>query len=165
MPCALCEAPETTDVPVSGGPDATIELCERCAAGVAGELGDPSHWFCLQGSIWSEEPAVQVVSWRLLKQLQDHTWASDLLEQAYLDDAVLEWARTRELRVVDSNGTALANGDAVTLIKDLDVKGANFTAKRGTLVKSIRLGDDPELVEGKVNGTSIYLKTVFLKKV
>jgi protein PhnA len=58
----------------------------------------------------------------------------------------------------------LVDGDAVTLIKDLDVKGANFTAKRGTLVKGIRLTDDPALVEGRVNGIAIYLKTAFLKK-
>ncbi|MCB9671399.1 MAG: PhnA domain-containing protein [Alphaproteobacteria bacterium] len=47
----------------------------------------------------------------------------------------------------------------------LPVKGANFTAKRGTLVKGIRVGDDPTHVEGRVNGQSIYLKTEFLKKV
>ncbi len=49
-------------------------------------------------------------------------------------------------------------------IKDLDVKGAGFTAKRGTLVKDIRLADDPELIEGRVNKTVIYLRTEFLKK-
>jgi protein PhnA len=68
-------------------------------------------------------------------------------------------------QVVDSNGAVLMDGDSVTLIKDLDVKGANFTAKRGTLVKSIRVGDDPTHVEGRVNKMSIMLKTCFLKKV
>ena len=165
MFCALCDAPSATPVTVSGGPPAAVDLCARCAAGVGGDLGESTHWFCLQGAIWSEVPAVQVVAWRLLQNLSEHTWASDLLEQVYLDEAVLEWARAQALRVVDSNGTPLADGDAVTLIKDLDVKGANFTAKRGTLVKNIRLGEDPSLVEGKVNGTAIYLKTSFLKKV
>ncbi len=64
----------------------------------------------------------------------------------------------------DSNGTILSDGDSVTLIKDLEVKGGGFTAKRGTLVKGIRLTDDPGLVEGRVNKMAIYLKTEFLKK-
>jgi protein PhnA len=50
------------------------------------------------------------------------------------------------------------------LIQDLDVKGANFIAKRGTLVKGIRLTNDPACVEGKVNKSVIVLKTRFLKK-
>ena len=65
---------------------------------------------------------------------------------------------------MDSHGAELKSGDSVTLIKDLDVKGAGFTAKRGTLVKDIRLADDPELIEGRVNKTVIYLRTEFLKK-
>ena len=47
----------------------------------------------------------------------------------------------------DSNGTTLADGDSVTLIKDLKVKGTSETIKRGTLVKNIRLTDDPGLIE------------------
>ena len=66
--------------------------------------------------------------------------------------------------VRDSNGTPLAEGDAVTLIKDLEVKGAGFTAKRGTLVKGIHLTDEAGMVEGRVNGITIVLKTQFLKK-
>ncbi|MCJ2037107.1 alkylphosphonate utilization protein [Methylobacterium sp. J-068] len=65
----------------------------------------------------------------------------------------------------DSNGTKLADGDAVTLIKDLKVKGTSTTLKRGTLVKNIRLTDDPEEIEcnaEKVKG--LVLKTQFLKK-
>lgn len=65
---------------------------------------------------------------------------------------------------LDSNGTPLTEGDAVTPIKDLDVKGAGFTAKRGTLVKNIHLTDDPGLVEGRVNGMVIVLETGFLKR-
>lgn len=66
--------------------------------------------------------------------------------------------------MVDSNGTTLSEGDTVSLIKSLEVKGAGFTAKQGTIVRNIRLGDDPTHIEGKVNGTSIMLKTQFLKK-
>ena len=69
-----------------------------------------------------------------------------------------------DAETLDSHGTPLASGDSVTLIKDLDVKGAGFVAKRGTLVKNIRLTGDPAHVEGKVNGVAIVLKTQFLKK-
>ena len=164
MVCALCEAPETTDLVVEGGPEASVPVCTTCRTQLEGEITDVNHWFCLQGSIWSEVPEVQVVSWRMLKRLTEHPWAADLLQSAYLEDAVLEWAQTQAVRVLDSNGVVLATGDSVTLIRDLDVKGANFTAKRGTLVKNIRVGDDPEHVEGRVNGTAIYLKTCFLKR-
>ncbi|PIP80013.1 MAG: PhnA domain protein, partial [Gammaproteobacteria bacterium CG22_combo_CG10-13_8_21_14_all_40_8] len=64
----------------------------------------------------------------------------------------------------DSNGAELQAGDNVTLIKDLVVKGANFTAKRGTAVRNISLTDNPTQVEGRVNGVRIVLLTEFLKK-
>lgn len=64
----------------------------------------------------------------------------------------------------DSNGTELLNGDAVTVIKDLKVKGSSMVIKRGTKVKSIRLTDVPEEVDCKIEGSSIVLKTCFLKK-
>ena len=67
--------------------------------------------------------------------------------------------------VRDSNGTQLTDGDSVTLIKDLKVKGTSTTLKRGTLVKNIRLTGDPAEIEcnaEKVKG--LVLKTAFLKK-
>lgn len=64
----------------------------------------------------------------------------------------------------DSNGTELENGDAVTVTQDLKVKGSSMVIKRGTKVKSIRLTDDPELVDCKIEGSSIVLKTCYLKK-
>ena len=70
-----------------------------------------------------------------------------------------------EIEVKDSNGTALNEGDSVTLIKDLKVKGANVTLKRGTMIKNIRLTNDPEEIEcnaEKVKG--LVLKTCFLKR-
>lgn len=67
--------------------------------------------------------------------------------------------------VKDSNGNVLNDGDNVTLIKDLKVKGSSVTLKRGTSVKKIRLTDDPSEVDCKVNGMSIVLRTEFLKKV
>ena len=71
-----------------------------------------------------------------------------------------------ELKIRDSNGNLLKEGDSVTLIKDLPVKGTNVTLKRGTLIKNIRLvADDAEHIEcnaEKVKG--LVLKTCFLKK-
>lgn len=67
--------------------------------------------------------------------------------------------------VRDSHGTILQDGDSVTLIKDLKVKGTSVTLKRGTLVKNIRLTYDPREIEcnaEKVKG--LVLKTEFLKK-
>ena len=69
------------------------------------------------------------------------------------------------MEVKDSNGTVLNDGDSVTVIKDLKVKGTSATIKRGTLIKNIRLTDDVEEIEcnaEKVKG--LVLKTCFLKK-
>ena len=66
--------------------------------------------------------------------------------------------------VKDSNGAELFDGDAVTVIKDLKVKGSSMVIKRGTKVKSIRLTENPEEVDCKIEGSSIVLKTCFLKK-
>lgn len=65
----------------------------------------------------------------------------------------------------DSNGTLLADGDNVTLIKDLKVKGTSVTLKRGTLVKGIRLTDDPGEIECRVEKVKgLVLRTEFVKK-
>jgi len=67
-------------------------------------------------------------------------------------------------KVLDSNGAILIDGDAVTVIKDLKVKGGSSDLKRGTLIKKIRLIGDPENIECNVNGSTLVLKTCFLKK-
>ncbi|MFO1406006.1 MAG: alkylphosphonate utilization protein [Steroidobacteraceae bacterium] len=64
----------------------------------------------------------------------------------------------------DSNGTELADGDSVLVIKDLKVKGSSDTLKRGTLFKNIRLTDDEEAVECGSGRNTVVLKTCFLKK-
>jgi len=70
-----------------------------------------------------------------------------------------------EIQVKDSNGTLLANGDSLTLIKDLKVKGTSVTLKRGTMVKNIRLTDDEDLIECNVDKVKgLVLRTEFLKK-
>lgn len=66
--------------------------------------------------------------------------------------------------VKDSNGNKLNEGDAVTLTKDLKVKGSSITLKRGKMVKNIRLTNNPEEVDCRIDGSNIVLKTTFLKK-
>jgi protein PhnA len=66
--------------------------------------------------------------------------------------------------VKDVNGNTLADGDTVVLIKDLKVKGTSVTLKKGTTVKKIKLTDDDQEIDCRVNGTSIVLRTDFVKK-
>ncbi|PAF43259.1 alkylphosphonate utilization protein [Helicobacter sp. 11S02629-2] len=71
-----------------------------------------------------------------------------------------------DLKVKDSNGATLENGDSVSVIKDLKVSGAKATIKRGTTIKNIRLNGNEGEVEAKVDKCGvIVLKTCFLKKV
>jgi len=173
--CALCAS--TTDlrphtVPLAPEGDDTVTLCATCRAGLDADPLDAHHWHCLQESAWSPDIPVQILAIRLLQRLQaaGEAWANDLHDQLWVEDDVRTRAEagiqapSDSPKVVDCNGTELQDGDSVTLIKDLVVKGAGFTAKRGTMVKNIRLGDDPTHVEGKVNKQAIYLKTAFLKR-
>ncbi len=170
--CELCGALENLGAmevsPSDGSVEQSIYVCDVCKGQIDGssEL-DANHWHGLSDTMWSEIPAVKVASYRLLKKLHNQ----DLLDMMYLEDEIKEWADAdntgieQQILPKDSNGTTLNHGDSVTIIKDLEVKGANFTAKRGTLVKGILLNGNPEQVEGKVNGTRIVLLSCFLKKV
>ena len=67
--------------------------------------------------------------------------------------------------VVDSAGNELADGDSVTLIKDLKVKGAGQTLKQGTVIKSIRLTDNPEEIDCRHDAIKgLVLRTEFVRK-
>jgi len=119
--------------------------------------------------MWSTTPVVQVMAWRMLSRISPEPWAQDLLDMMYLDEEMEKWARAGlpaddAVPTADSNGAPLAAGDTVTLIKDLDVKGTGFTAKRGTAVRGISLTDNPEHIEGRVNGVRIVILTKFVKK-
>lgn len=171
--CELCSSSEDLSAYII--PPKTQEtaensalLCGACQDQLQSDSLDINHWFCLNESAWTQEPPVQVLVYRLLSRLNDQDWAQELKDQIYLEDSVREYAEEglgdEGVTVVDSNGTPLQEGDTVSLIRSLDVKGAGFTAKQGTIVRNIRLGDDPTHIEGKVNGTSIMLKTIFLKK-
>jgi len=166
--CELCGSSEDLsayELVADGGEDRSVLVCEVCKK----QIEDPNtmqedHWRCLNDSMWSEHPAVVVMSYRLLKRLGEQ----DLVDMIYMEDDVKAWAEEEfseeKLPTKDSNGTTLNAGDTVTIIKDLEVKGAGFTAKRGTAVRNIALTNNHEQIEGRVNGTRIVLLSKFLKK-
>ena len=176
--CELCQS--NNNLVVYQVPPKLIKNVEHCALICAVCLEqindtvktDANHWRCLNDSMWSEVSAVKVIAWRMLNRLKGEGWPQDLLDMIYLDDETLNWAKSGldEVKEVvakhkDSNGVELQAGDTVVLIKDLDVKGANFTAKRGTAVRNIKLvHDNPEHIEGRVEGQSIVILTQFVKK-
>lgn len=168
--CALCSAHENLDDHAVPPKQDVVTLCATCAAGVAGDVTDAPHWRCLNDAIWSTEAATQVTAYRLLHRLKAEGWARDLLDIAYLEPEVLSWAEdglASDLDLIhrDSNGVVLSAGDTVVLIKDLNVKGTSFTAKRGTSVRGISLVQDNEThIEGRVNGQQIVILTQFVKK-
>ncbi|MEA3417938.1 MAG: PhnA domain-containing protein [Campylobacterota bacterium] len=175
--CELCGSADDLSVyevsPSDGSAAESILVCSICRKQIEyPEKMDANHWHCLNESMWSQEPAVQVMAYRMLKRIVSEGWPQDLLDMLYLEPEVKEWADAengngteKSEPTRDSNGTALEAGGSVTIIKDLEVKGAGFTAKRGTVVKNISLTDNPEQIEGRVNGTRIVLLSKFLKKV
>ena len=179
--CELCGATENLSVyniPPNAENDADkcILICNTCLEQIENpDNVDVNHWRCLNDSMWSQVPAVQVMAWRMLSRLSSEGWPQDLLDMLYLDDDTLAWAKANgdgntgndqdSVKHLDSNGAILTAGDTVTLTKDLNVKGANFTAKRGTAVRNISLvADNPEQIEGKVEGQQIVILTKFVKK-
>lgn len=179
--CELCSSTEKLtayDVePIEEiSADRCALLCDKCLKQIKKETDlEVNHWHCLNDAAWSEIPAIQALSCRLLKRLSSEGWANDLLDQIYLDEDIQAWADAEALieevskskkKHKDCNGVELLEGDDVHVIKDLEVKGAGFTAKRGTIVKGIHLVEsNHEHIEGRVNTTKIVLKTCFLKKV
>ncbi len=176
--CELCGSDKDLQVYTiapENHPDNEIVVCKTCYDQIENpDQMDVNHWRCLNDSMWSEVPAVQVMAWRLLNRLKSKAdWATDLLDMLYFDEETQEWAEATgegsdEEAVVhkDSNGAVLQNGDSVVLIKDLKVAGGGFTAKRGTAVRRISLvHDNPEHIEGRVEGQHIVILTKYVKKI
>ncbi len=167
MKCALCSSTEgVSDFELTFAPNGeSAPICSTCKSQIETKEFDATHWHCLNDSMWSEDLATQALAYRVLRDMGDQ----DRLEQMYFEEADLKWINADksddEVICKDSNGVRLLAGDSVTLIKDLVVKGGGFTAKRGTLVKGIALTDNPEHIEGRVNGQRIVLVSNFLKKV
>jgi protein PhnA len=177
--CELCQSGAGIQLyevlPQSGNSeDNCMTLCTACQSQIdrKAEL-DNSHWSCLSQTMWSEVPGIQVVSWRMLHRLKNESWAMDNLDMMYLSDETLAWAKAtgdheNDAAVdlhKDCNGQVLQTGDAVVLIKSLDVKGSTINAKMGTVVKNIRLVEDNTTqIEGKIEGQTIVILTKYVRK-
>ena len=180
--CELCASKDDLNVyHVPSGTNSEPELensilvCSTCLDQIQNfEGADSNHWRCLNDSMWSEEPVVQIMAWRMLHRLKKHGWSQDLLDMMYLDEERFKWANAlgdgnepdeNVLVHKDCNGNILKDGDSVVLIKDLVVKGANFTAKRGAAVHRISLvWDNENQIEGRVEGQHIVILTQYIKK-
>ena len=178
--CELCTADEQLsvyEVPSSPkrGLEASILACNTCISQFDdADTRDANHWRCLNDSMWSAVPAVQVMAWRMLHRLKAEDWPQDLLDMMYLDEDMEAWAaaagdaedKTNALVHRDSNGVVLQAGDNVVLIKDLKVKGSSMVAKQGTAVRRISLDhENAEYIEGKVDGQHIVIITRYVKKI
>ena len=169
--CELCGSDDgvsVVELPVSDtSEEQSVYLCTNCNTQIdSGDL-DESHFNCLNDSMWSETPAAKIMSYILWSRLG----RQDMIEMMYLEEDELNLAQqavnaeANKLVYRDANGVELHTGDSIVILKDLEVKGAGFTAKRGTTVTRIGLapGDEGH-VEGRVNGTKIFIKTEFIKK-
>lgn len=177
--CELCASEENLSVfEVPNAPtnvaEKSILICSTCKEQIENpEKVESNHWRCLNDSMWSTIPAVQVMAWRMLNRLKAEGWPQDLLDMMYLEDETKEWAKAGVAEekgdVVihrDSNGVILEAGDSVVLIKDLKVKGSSMVAKQGTAVRRISLDHENEkYIEGKVDGQQIVIITDFVKKI
>ena len=178
--CELCNASddlsayEVPDSP-SGSEDGSILICKSCLDQIEDpSMIHPNHWRCLNESMWSTIPSVQVMAWRMLYHLRNEGWPQDLLDMMYLDEETLNWAKasihddesSQNIIHKDINGVVLQAGDSVVLIKDLKVKGSSLVAKQGTAVRRISLDpDNEEYIEGKVDGQHIVIITKYVKKI
>lgn len=177
--CEICQSPEPLNIyavqpQALRNEDNCVMICTTCMSQIEKrEEMDNNHWRCLTASMWSEVPAVQVVSWRMLNRLSTEGWAMDNLDMMYLDDETLAWAKavndeeSDEIAEIhkDALGSPLLAGDAVVLTKTLDVKGSSLSAKLGTVVKNIRLVEDnTDQIEGRIEGQVIVILTKYVRK-
>lgn len=152
--------------------DYQVALCDVCQEGIeSNDFSNSNHWRALTGSIWSETTSVQALSYRILDQLKSHYWAAETLDSVFLDESTISLAlaemHTSENKVIhkDAYGNVLLSGDNEVLIENLNEKGTNYMASKGTQVIKIRLvADNVEQVESKINSDTIVILTRFLKK-
>jgi protein PhnA len=95
----------------------------------------------------------------------DYVYDEDSGEWLPASELAAKHAADGAIEVRDAVGNLLADGDQVTLIKDLEVKGAGQTLKRGTLIKSIRLTGDAQEIDCRFDGIKgLVLRAEFVKK-
>jgi protein PhnA len=170
--CELCSTlPAIHEFTVSPRNDDSINnqvaLCDSCLSAM--DVKDNgNYWRCLEGSIWSAEPSIKALSYRLLHAYRDQEWANDAIQSVEFDENTVQWALSAfDIADVhkDAYGNVLETGDNVVLTQVLNVKGANFMAAKGTIVKKIKLvADNVEQIEGKINDQTIVILTKYVKK-
>lgn len=178
--CELCGSKDQLEIyevpPVAQvSSENAVLTCKTCHEQLSdSDKIEANHWRCLNDSMWSQVPAVQVVAYRMLHQLIDEGWPQDLIDMLYLEEQTLAWAQTtlEEEKPIDqvihrdSNGVQINAGDSIVLIKDLPVKGSSLVAKRGTAVRRVSLvHDNEEQIEGRVESQQIVILTKYVKKI
>ena len=142
----------------------TAQLTEKTKTDRASHLvlafdADTDGWFLYTHTNIGSPPTEEL--WFMTKEdAQDHA-------NTEWDVSNVDWdiPDTQNTPTRDANGTPLQNGDNVTLIKDLAVKGAGVTIKRGTTVKNITLTNNPEEIDCRTKEVkNLVLKSCFVKK-
>ncbi|MCK6639278.1 MAG: PhnA domain-containing protein [Bacteroidia bacterium] len=170
--CEICSsAPAVNEYIVSPKKGTSINdnvaLCAGCNAAL-----DASNYNALkgfaEGSIWNPVAPLQALSYRIIQGAAGEEEAVSAASSAGLDEEVIQWGASALIQAPvhkDAFGNVLENGDNVVLTQALDVKGTNFTASKGTVVKKIKLvSDNHEHIEGKINEQSIVILTKYVKK-
>lgn len=170
--CELCNVNTATIAyVVSPKDDSNIDnmvaICSDCNEQMNNE-GNGHYWHFLEGTIWNPVEAVQALSYRIIYNYKEEDWASNLLSGIELDENIKQWALSafeKQAIHTDAYGNTLENGDTVVLTQALNVKGTNFSAAKGTVVKRIKLvHDNIEQIEGKINDQLIVILTKYVKK-
>jgi len=95
----------------------------------------------------------------------DYVYDEDTGEWVPAAELAARTTPDEQVEVRDAVGNLLADGDQVTLVKDLEVKGAGQTLKRGTLIRSIRLTGDPQEIDCRYDGIKgLVLRAEFVRK-
>lgn len=149
-----------------------VAVCTTCNDYLcSADYSNANYWRFLTGSIWSETPAVQALSYKILNKLKQEDWAGETIESVFLEESVINWANEEDAleaaKVIhkDAYGVVLQSGDTVILTDNLNVKGANFIASKGTVIRKIKLvPDNAEQIEGKIEGDTIVILTKYIRK-
>jgi protein PhnA len=170
--CEICSsAPavnEYTVTPKKGtSVNDNVALCGNCNSAL--EKADYAALKAsAEGSIWNPVAPIQALSYRIIQGASGEDEAVSAASSAGMDEEIIQWGASAFIQAPvhkDAFGNVLENGDNVVLTQALDVKGTNFTASKGTVVKKIKLvSDNHEHIEGKINEQSIVILTKFVKK-
>ena len=151
----------------TGGPGSTAASTENTLDGHTYSTKAPgSNTSQTQASTSAPETSASAESSQDVTSGQDNALTQDQANQLESEQAAAE-AEAAEANVIrDANGNILADGDTVTVIKDLKVKGAPKDIKQGIRIKNIRLVEGDHNIDCKIEGFgSMKLKSEFVKKI